>query len=268
MIEVIIHKYRGTKRVLVPETWDELTEDQLVKVARIMHTVKEPVKRDLQLVKAVCGLRRWQLAHIAPEVIHESLFGLIQWLYEDGALIRQLIPTVKIGRTLFYGPDTDLSNLRMVEFHFAERALYEWHQDPENADALFAFISCIYRPAKKDYDIKLNPDGDVRESYNGTLCEGYAKQLKKKMPLALALAISVWYKGCRQQITNKHPRIFGGEGGANDAPSYFLLMRSIAQQGTYGTLGDVEQLHLHTALYEMECALDEAEALKQQSQER
>lgn len=268
MIEVIIHKYRGTKRLQVPETWDELSPKQLVNVARILHAIKEPIKRDLELIKAICGLKWTHLIRIAPEVIYESFFPLIQWVYGEQAFTMQLIPSVKIGREIFYGPETDLSNLRLVEFHFAERALYEWHQDPENADALFAFISCIYRPAKKDYDIRLNPDGDVREIYNGALCEGYAKQLKKKMPIAVALAISVWYKGCRQRITSDHPRIFGGDANGNDAPSYFLLMRSIAQQGTYGTLGEVEQLHLHTALYEMECALDEAEALKPQSEQQ
>jgi hypothetical protein len=164
-----------------------------------------------------------------------------------------------------------LSNLRFTEFDFAERALHAWHEDTSNMNLLFRFLATLYRPAKKDYDLELNTDGDVREAFNPNLTERYAADLMQHLSPAYAYATVLWYKGCRRFICGQFPEVF--QQPASDTsetveePAYFGLIRAIAKEGIYGTFADVEQMYLYTALVELVEAAKERQALEQAIEE-
>lgn len=261
MIELIID---GKEKRLIAEKWDELTGRQLVAVSAVICTEVRPVAKALKLFKILSGLSDKKMRTIPHEVIQAQLLPMTEWLNDaDLWLTKQLLPRLKLGRRVYLGPSDDLSNLRFVEFNFAETALNEWHQDKTNEFALYRFVAILYRTTRKDYDLKEDPDGDKRELFNANHIDSHALYLQRKLPFNYVLGIMIWYQGCRMKIAQLFPDIFSGgdEGGES---SYFTLMRAIAKEGTYGPFAEVEQLHLYTALMEMECSIKDSKAMKEQ----
>jgi len=217
----------------------------------------------LKITAHLCSLTFSELSVIHVNVVHGQLLPLSNWVAASCDLTTQLMPNF-VGR--WFGPADYLSNLRFCEFDAAERMLHFWLGDPDNMEALWQFVAILYRPARTNYDHKRNPEGDVREPFNGNLTLSNATEMQKRLPVSYAYAVVLWYKGCRAYISDRFTRIFNApeadQSEVPGEPAYFGLMRSIAKEGIYGSFADVEQLYLYTALTEMDAALDEQEAIK------
>lgn len=266
MTSLCLHDGQVSYNRQIPDTWNELTADQLLKVADILYNPSPDVTSiEVALLVALGGINRHTIRRMLPEVMKEQLLPLVSWIREtEEPFTRQLLPIISISRGQYFGPADYLKNIRFAEFDFAERDLHQWHQDPEDELALYRFIACLYRRPRKNYDHQIDPDGDRREKFNYVQAERNAVLLQQGMSRRIAMAILLWYKGCRHFITTRHHRIFDGANQSDDpaAPAYFGLMREIAKTGTYGPFEQVEDMYMYNALHEMECALDEQEEIK------
>lgn len=268
MVDAVIHidPLDEGLHFLFPEEWNELSRKQLTEIAGILFTETDPLMADTKMANAI--IRHRIFTYTSPAVIIEHILPLIEWIKIDCSLTKQLLPTLSVGLRKFYGPDDGLSNIRLVEFDFAERELYAWHQDRKNMMQLFRFIACLYRPKKNlFYNVRRNKDGDARGKFNDNLVQHYAELLSKHVPLEEAYAILLWYKGCRDTLQASCPNVFSSSdnstAGESAEPSYFGIMRMIAEKGTYGNLEQVEQLYLTVALMEMELTIIEHKQSKE-----
>jgi len=272
MISLNLFTAKQQKNLMVPERWDELSQEQLIQIAGILRGEKEPLpaellERDLLLMQAVTGIHERELRQMEAPVVCESLLPLIEWLKGNCDLTKQLIPTLEVGGTVFYGPADFLQNISLEEFDFAERELFSWHIDMAEKQLLYRFVACLYRPGKKDYDLEKNADGDCREPFNYNLSLYHAKLIAHYVPEEICLGIVLFYKGCRHYIVDRFKEVFAGgkQEGEPQEPAYFDLIRAIAKEGIYGTFEAVAKMPLYTALHEMYSTLMEQKRLEEMS---
>lgn len=257
MIALNTHTTKGKKNTLVPENWNELRPAQLPPVAEALFLCAsgQPAG-DIILAQAMTGIK--DFSKWAPDIFVGELLPLLEWAKKSTELHKQLLPQLPCGDITVYGPKSELENLVFVEFDFAERELYLWCKTPEDINLLYRFMACLYRPAKKGYDMVRNEAGDVRELFNDNLLPYLSAQLQDAIPLNVAQAVLLWYKGCRALLMERFPAVFqhGPVSTEEDQiPSYFPLMRSIAKEGTYGNFDSVERMLMYNALHEMDCCI-------------
>jgi hypothetical protein len=274
MIAVHLHNSERQRlkiySVNVPEQWDELSKKQLLEVANILQMETNTYKLQVRLVKALCTLKKYWLIPMDAEVFLNDLMPLVAFIQTDCDLTEQLIPTLRLNRVKLYGPKSFLRNLKLGEFDAAERALFKFNQEPTNTLLLLQFVAIIYRLPKHRYNFRLDRDGDPRQDFNSNIVEYWAAQLAKAYPDYYAIAIMIWYKGCRNYIINRFSHIFSSteDSEANEQPAYFELMRAIARKGIYGTFEQVENMYLYTALHEITCAMEEKALMEEQLNQR
>lgn len=272
MITINVHKHfdsRDSSQVYLPESWDELKGEQLLNVAEALYKYPEADERHAHICRALIGK---QVRTLPPMTLLTDIFPLIQWVYEPPTFTIQKIPAIRAGFRTYYGPETAFYNIRLIEYDFADRELYQYlHAREQGQDGaeqfLWRFVACLYRPGKWLYNRKKDKDGDVRIKFNENTLNWHAGILRRNLPAGFAYAVLLWYKACRKFITVQYSRVFDGTEDENyqpvdELPNHFNLMRKIAEKGTYGRYDEVEQLYLHTALLEIEKSIIEADEMK------
>jgi hypothetical protein len=248
----------GKKYYDVPTNWNELTGDQLVKVLAAFNDEKyNEDQRVLVLFKILLNVGWWRWFRISPFDLQEYLYLVVFFYREDNILTRQLLPSYK-G---FHGPDDEISNLVMKEFVMSEHFFMQWQEDKQNEELLNEFVATIYRPAKKNYDFSKNEDGDCRINFNSNLCSWNAKNIMPRWPLKIKNAIAHWYAGCRLQMVQENPEVFGGS-GEPAKHGLISVMRDVAKNGAYGKFDDVENMYVSLLMIELNEAVEEGRRME------
>jgi hypothetical protein len=254
------------RKVLLPESWQELTGRQYVRVIQLLH---KPIKNEWFSADAMLRVltNKNIFAHyLLPADMRWRCYEHINWVYQKQNVTEQLLP---VYRGL-YAPAGEFNNLKLIEFHFTE-ILYQDYvlSKGENVDSLNKLVAALYRSPKnrKSYDYKRDPDGDHRQPFNGNELPFYVRQVRR-WPLAVRQAVFVWYDACREQLFKDYREAFTGKAKKNNyAQGLFEMMRSIAG-GKYGVFKDVEQLYVHTAFLEIVACRREAKELEKQSKQK
>jgi hypothetical protein len=238
----------------IPDSWNELTANQLIQVMEACYIKKDdPLVILLRLFKILVDIKFSQWRKIPAEQIDELLY-LASFIFDGNAgFTKQLIPCYDN----LYGPTDGLTNMLMGEFTFSEHYYMKWQEDKSKDDPLNQLVGVIYRPSKKGYDFRLNTDGDCRERFNENLCAWRSQNIISKWPQKVKLAIASWYGGCRQQLVNDNPEVFGGNG---EPSKYGLIevMENIAKDGTHGDFESVENKSVHLMLIHLNITIEEA----------
>ena len=251
--------YHKNKKVVIAESWDEITTKQYLKIVKLLHAgILDP---NLASDKALYILSGIPLLFffLIPVEIRQRMHEHCAWIFTQKNLSKQLLPSYK----KFFGPASEFDNLTMNEHHAAEMAYYGLKQEI-HIDYLNELIAILYRPGKKDYDRKLNPDGDERIAFNPNETEWIKKKIKK-WPLNIKRAILMWYDGCRQQLEEMYQPAFNAAEGGNAKDYYdgmYGMMRGIAEKKTYGDFKDVGNMNVHLAYKEILETKFEEEDLK------
>jgi hypothetical protein len=260
MFIVNIHTENSVRCIEFPETWNELSDIQIVHIAATLFEDLPELELNMKLVRIMMQYRYRELLNTQAEAMLEQVFPLVEWVKKDCNLTEQKIPVLYkwYGIKKYYGPSSGLLNLRFCEWDAAERCLYAFHQ-ARSVGSLYQFIAVLYRPKRKVRYLPTDDVSDLREAYNFSKTEGIAKDLQSFVSLQKAYAILLWYKGCRSHIQDLYPSIFNSSEAATEdqQPFFFPLMRSIAKSGIYGDIDKVEQLYLYTTLEEMVAAEEE-----------
>jgi hypothetical protein len=254
------------RMVLMASQWAELSPQQYVRVIRQLH---KPVTNTWFAADAMLRIltgRNWFSFYLLPADLRWRCYEHLRWVYDKQDCVDQLLPAYN-G---LVGPTTGFNNLKMVEFHHTEIAYQQYVSGKtENIDALNLLVAVLYRSPKNKrlYDFKRNPDGDFRQAFNANEIEFYEKKIKR-WPMAVRLAVFVWYDACREQLFKDYSEAFTGKKKTESyAQGLFEMMRSIAG-GKYGVLKDVEQLYVHTAFLEIIASKREADELEKQSKKQ
>lgn len=239
----------------IPETWNELTAKQLVKVLRIFDGNKEFITVQVQLFKILTGISWLKLWWMGPLEIDDKLY-LGNWMLADNNLSTNLLP--KYRRR--YGPGSGLNNLQVCEFIFTEQ-YYQQYKEEGTLSSLHLLIAILYRPAKKGYNKKINEEGDVREPYNDNLTPLFSRKVAR-WPMHVKQAILFWYEGCRNAMVKNNPDVFGGAGG--DVAKYGLwsVVRGVAEKAIHGNFDKVEKMYINVFMMELNELMAEADRIK------
>lgn len=268
------------KYYLVPATWNELSQKQLLEVMDTLfmrqYTGDQVV---LKLLKILCNMSYWEFFNspIVSCIKRKGLFGkkqevtgieeyfyLTTFLLSDRTnLTKQLLPVYNN----LYGPDDEFNNLLMGELVISDALFMRWSEDKENTELLDEFCALLYRPLRKSgkfltkYDKNKNPDGDVREDFNQNLCAWRAKHIIKDWPIKVKLAIVYWYDACRWQLVDDNDEVFGGD-NSGDVSKYGLVavMLSVAETGALGDFSKVEKHYVKTVLMQINESVRKAKA--------
>lgn len=254
----------------MPGSWQELTQQQFIDVAHAIYTYPDADERHAHICIALLG--KSDTNRIPVESIIKDVFPLLDWVYKQPEITKQLQQVIWAGVYRYFGPESDFNNLTIIEYDFADRELYQWLRSLEapatrNDEHLWRFMACLYRRPKKFYNRRLDRDGDIREKFNENKLKYFAGELADDVHIGKAYATILWYKACRDQITKLYPAVFSGDGdssatGFNELPNHFNLMRKIAEKGTYGNMQEVEKMYLHTVMLELEKSILEYEEAK------
>lgn len=252
--------------VTIPENWNECTGPQLEKIGTLLTSdVGNMTDLELRLrVLRIIGNRSgyWWLRCSADAKYHFS--RQVDWLFDDELRLTEnkFFRVPLNGRNLMqvFGPKDGLLNCTLAEFHEAEMAYRKLVDGIDGAMDELAAV--LWREGKKFYKLDKDPDGDVRVPFTQNTVPWRAR-LFKRWPKGRKWAIAKMYDGCRLQIMQQFPDVFGAPGGEaavqESFDGMFKLMRSLAADGKYGTFEQVEQMNLYTAMYELTLAMEEQE---------
>lgn len=245
------------KTVDIAQEWSELTRDQYIKIAGLLHSGLSDDEKLVETFRILSDKGMLLFLLMDKEFIFRSLEH-IKWVFEKQDVTVQLIPAYK-G---FHGPASEFDNLVGQEFHHTEMAYQEIIAD--DAQALDRLVAFMYRPMKKGYNLKINKDGDARVPFNYHECIYRAYEIQH-WPLNVKQAVLMWYAGCRQLLVKCYPLAFNGKKKeSNYSDGMFGTMRSIAEGGKYGDFEKVENMPIHTMFREIvECKKEEIEMEKQ-----
>lgn len=244
----------------VPTTWNELTGKQLIRVMEVLYGGYEVNTAQLKLLKILSGISWYRFFRVSIKEKSEYLY-LIHFLVNENTLTKQLLPSYR-G---YIGPADDFNNLTGEEFVFSEDFYFKSfsRENPEeprtiHIEALDQLVAVLYRPAKKNYNLERNPDGDARQPFNQNLCAYNASHVIRTWSIFAKLAIFTLYEACRQRMIESNPDIFSG--GSSEPAKYGLLsvMRVIAEGGIHGTFEQVQKMHVHLWMMELNEKYEEA----------
>lgn len=263
---VELHYHSNTFNL--PENYNELTGEQLVKINALMQVEMPLPLLRLKLLQVLLQLNMYQFFKLDADCKHRILFydrleeeflhndeeekTSIDWLFEKNTLTEQLLPVYEH----YHGPKKEFDNLRVNEFHSTEISYYDYLQEQKVED-LNKLVAALYRPCKPGYDFELDSDGDARIPFNANELDHYAAKVAS-WPMAVKTAILSYYDGNREYIRELYEDAFNSPEAAEaegDAGMYDII-RQLA--GTkYGNFKEVEQLYLHDVLREIESSMED-----------
>ena len=236
----------------IPQTWNELTPDQFLRVASL--GVQSLPKADF-LLKALLKLLDLKVMTRKAVMIDELphyylrhgksrvyLLGVDQ-LQELAATISFLLSEkVEKGKKFYFinprysrnplpmvkglaGPADGLINCVFEEFIRAQTCLEKFSKTGKMVH-LDRLIAALYRPVDPGQDTgSASFSGDVREAFNDHTVDTRLKLVSKISP-ALKNAILMFYQGCFYMIDKKFPHVFSGDGsGAAPTDPYMGFMK-------------------------------------------
>jgi hypothetical protein len=266
---IICESSQSRRKYKLPESFNELTRKQLVRIAGLQLSDKHIDVAMIEIMRVLLNMSHLRYTLLRPE-IKERLLTYCTWVISENTCTAQLIPSYRrwCSPHKFYGPDSELDNLKMAEFHACEVSYRKFLEGRDGA--LDELISILYRPAKPRYDHRKNIDGDVREKYNGNTVK-YRTRIVARWPADIKQAILLFYDGCRMKFIKDHPIVFApakeDETEDDQFHGMFMMIRGLAADGKYGTVNDVEDLYVVTALNEVTQLLIEQQKLIEKTEE-
>jgi len=246
----------GKKFYNVPECWNELTLNQLLKIVPMLFG-EITFRQRLKIFRILTGLPWSRFVRLHPDEIADKLY-LSDFLFEKITLTKM---PMKRYRGL-YAPGDSFCNLRGKESAFTDAyyngvGVTQSTLTVESIEALNSLVACLFRPKKKGYDMKLNSDGDCRVPFNANVVPYFSRKICR-WPLNRKLIVYLWYTGCTNELVELNPKVFSSSG---EVAIYGMwsVMRSIAKEAAHGDFSKVEEMYFPEIIMEINASINEAE---------
>jgi len=249
MIEIIVS---DKKKYYLPESWNELTYEQIFKNAVSIfeyNIVKDEATKSYlrtRIINALSGLEpdannTFLLGEITRKVLPE-----MDWMFSSNRLTEQKLPSIMLRKRFalcrFYGPASDFANLTFEEFDDAE---FWFHalinpDTTEREKAMNMLCAILYRQFAET-------PGDSRIPYNAFENEIRQKWFNSADTRA-KLYVLLWYMGCRTVMVESFGELFNGKGSGEG--NWTLLAHQLSGP-VLGTLDQVNKRPVRVVLTEM-----------------
>jgi hypothetical protein len=208
MIPVELRFEDGTsKQYLIPQSFEELTEEQFVKAIVIMKRSETNPSDQWLLLMLLMKISLKDLKTL-NEVQCVELLSSMQFLYDAEKLpSKQIIKKLygqhsRLARIALYGPGDVLKHLTFGEFLAAETKLDRFTQT-SNVSELDQFCGILYRrsnPDRKEYS-------DRRVGFDGGLLEANGKYFAG-VEVGIKTALVVNYTGMKRRFPSMYQNVF------------------------------------------------------------
>jgi hypothetical protein len=272
MIEVYYHK----KSYSIPESYNELSSDQLIQINKVLLTGEPKSLVRLKLLRVLLNMNLYSFFRLPADCKFRILFpdadtelfytkiddeieSSVDWIFNNNNLTDQVLPFYKT----FCGPKKEFDNLKVCEFHVCEMAYYDYI-NTNDVVHLNTLVATLYRPVKNGYDFLKDSEGDARIPFNPNELSYYTSVVSE-WPLAVKLSILTFYDGCREFLKELYEEVFvtgeSGESG-NESAGMYEIIRNLSGP-RYGQFKDVEQMNIHDVMREIVSSMAEAEKEKE-----
>lgn len=273
------------KKVVYPSSWEECNPEQLqyifLQAGKLLNGEIELSEFRIRVFYHLAGIRRKQV-HERREKLLIRQQRLVKYdnitraartvdfvfREQDGQLIfefgcvRNLLPELRIKRRKFYGPADALFNISFGEYRVAYDYYGRFIRCRQESD-LNNLCAVLYRPAQSG-----KWDDDIRTAFNPHECIRRAA-LFGNVSYELRILIFSWFAACdnyfkteqieidgrlislaplfrkAEQETDVVPDADSGELGLTG------ILMSVADNGTFGPLAEVEKTNLYTVLLKL-----------------
>ncbi len=234
-----------------PANWNEFTLDQALFVVPRVMLVNKSLRLRRELLYRFLGL--------APKVLEEmntsqesALFEIVDWMFKQPTLTRNLIPKLKTGLEILYGPDADCKNISVSQFAFADKFLGEFLKQKEEG-SLNMLISTLYTYSNKPF----------RKEDIEMICNHV-----RGVALDQKLVILAFFIGCRQKLAHSHKDIFKKTNKVRRSRSGWLgFFYEMAGPKT-GTYSEVANMNFFEMLGMMRKINDDAAEMEKKNKRR
>ena len=267
------------KRVSYPSCWEELNREQLLFIIRqglrLIAGETSVLEFKVLVFYHLAGIKRGRKHNRRDKFLkreeYEQKYGNVVLAAEtvsfvfsemDGELVfnfdcvTNLLPTVRIGRKVFHGPDTALFNITFGEYQVADDYYRKYMESKDESD-LNALCAVLYRPARSGIE-----SGDIREEFNPHVCLKRAGKFRK-LSFEERFVILSWFSACDHYFKSGEIEIDGrlislaplfkqasdsGEEDNSEGLGLTGILLGIAENGVFGTVEEVKRTNLYSVL--------------------
>lgn len=258
----------------IPESWEEMTNEQVRFVIKLYFEYEKTKDYELFLYKLISYFapiqgvfkknKSGKQNNTNALIVADVLFYFLFEFSEEGAKlsfnsIKQCLPVFSSSGVHFYGPDDLLFDLSFAEFRSAITEMNDFFNGDK--DSLYRFAACLYRPQRKNYKQLKNSekwDGQRKEPFNANRISIHSETLKNAEEWKLKM-ILLWFCNCIKHIQendiiidgktiNFNCLFSGSENTTDNNLGWLGVLFSFAEKGVYGDVDKTDSKGLYDIL--------------------
>lgn len=228
----------------IPTTWNELTNDQLIKIGFLFFASEPSLKRDLKIFKIMVGVKWYKFIlkakfrYFLRQVPYSIWKNYLNFLFKEMTRTN-FIPTVKVGNKTYYAIMDRLQNLTAEEFAeaFDIHVAYRRTKNVEYLNYLF-HILYTETPERPEFDKYKLP-----------------KLINNKVPASVLIVTEWTFLCCIEHLSkrykNSFPKVSPKVTHKNKQTHFSKVLRTMAK-GDLSKLPTIEKTNLYTFLNQFE----------------
>ena len=236
-----------TINLTIPTTWNDLSDNQLKRLAGVFHSKKNKIQ-DVLVFFTLLNIKWWQFRKAYKASIVLKNVGISElkkhynFIYKKQERTK-FISCFKIKNKQLFAPNERITNLTVDEFAHAEDLYLGWHKT-KDIEYLQYLTAVLYR--EKDTKGK-------RLVFDKTELEERAKALRKT-DKNIFLATALTYQGCREYLYTQFPKVFPVNNKKQQAPnsSGFGKLILHLSGAKFGAHNETKNTNVYTFLSEFE----------------
>ena len=259
--------------VNIPGFWDEVPGHLYPSLARIYLRANEFMRIEDKRARTLSIFLDGALGAVLDlnEEQQYQLCRLVDWVFGEMTLSKNLIPSFEFGGVDYLGPAGDFSNIRFGEFVMAE-TYFSQYVDSEMSLSIVLdkLIAVLYRPSglgSEYIDRSVNYRGDKRQKFNSNIVDHQAI-LFAELDLAIKDGVYLWYLTARERFFSYFKHIFNKRRSSQNKDN-----TTAVNWGWYGVFDDLlgekgrtaeslEDEFVSVTLMSLERAQEKAKAIK------
>lgn len=239
-------------KIILPKSWNELSIQQLERIALLFHTTSPGLNFDLKILFILLDVKWWHYLEKAKirivlwnvpisEIRNNYSFIYTKIDRTHFAPFLKIPLTYKSNPKCFFAPQDRIANLTSREFAVADDLHIKW-RETKNIEYLQYLASVLYTPSK------IRPVFDKNQLHTKA-------EIFKNIPLKKLLAMELTYFGCKKNIEKRFPKVFPKPIVGAEQPKkkygFGKIILSMAK-GDLSKVETIEKVNIYTFLEQFE----------------
>lgn len=235
-----------------PKSWNELSAEQLKKVATILDQGGSKAVMAGDLLAVLLNLTKKDHLFVALAEAEQA----VAFLFDEVDLTQNKLPQLRGKyRKCLYGPADRLKNVNFDEFIAADTAFMRYMEAGKPAD-LDKLVTLLYRPKQKGLKpTDLAFSGDIRAPFNSHIISHRQAELGK-LTKAEKLCVLYFFAGCKAYFAKLFPNLFK-KGKGNKGLTWLHTLDAFTDHITQ--YNEVLAMPVNTVFFSMDNAKKEVE---------